>query len=288
MRARRRPTPFVIFTTPRTGSSWLVELLDAHPSVTCYGERFYPGRGVRRENGNTGFVRFDDLPTRFLRRTRPTATLELEAYVSLLFGARRQGIQAVGLKVMLEQARARGGLMAALGRRRVRAVHLVRRSTLERLISLRAAVERGTFRARVGDELPAVSVLLRTDKLVRDLDTMEAAVAESRALLECHGLPSLELSYEHLVERTDGELARVAAFLELEQVAWEARSTLVVTNPHPLDVVENLHDVRRALEGTRYGWMLETGGRTPTTPCARSHSIDEALPVPGTGGAPRR
>jgi LPS sulfotransferase NodH len=276
-------TPFVIFTTPRTGSSWLVELLDAHPSITCYGERFYPGRGVPRENGSTDFLRFDDLPTRFLRRARPAAALELEAYVALLFRPRRREVRAVGLKVMLEQAHARSGLMAALERRSVRAVHLVRRNTLARLVSLRAAVERGLFRARVGDELPPVRVRLRTDELVRDLDAMEAAVAESRTLLERHGLRSLEVSYEHLVEQTDAELARVAAFLELGETAWTPRSTLVVMNPHPLDVVENLADVQRTLEGTRYEWMLQAGSRMPAT----AHALRRPLPVPGTGGAPR-
>lgn len=253
----------MIFTTPRTGSSWLVELLDAHPSVACHGERFYPGRGVRREVGRASFPRFDDLPTRFLRRTRWTAAMELEAYLRLLYRPRR-GVAAVGLKVMLEQARAREGLIEALGRRNVRAVHLVRRNTLARLISLRAAVERGVFRARVGDEVAHVRVRLRADKLVRDLDLMEAAVVASRELLERNGVPSLEVSYEQLLERTDAELARIAAFLELDETHWPAYSTLALMNPRPLDVVENVAELRQVLARTRYESMLDSLARQPS------------------------
>lgn len=282
----RRPTPFVIFTTPRTGSSWLVELLDAHPSVTCYGERFYPGRGVRREVGDPGFLRFDDLPTRFVRRTRWGAAWELEVYVRLLFRPRR-GVTAVGLKVMLEQARAREGLMAALGRRGVRAIHLVRDNTLARLISLRAAVERGVFRSRVGDEVEPVRIRLRLDKLVRDLDAMEAAATESREILAQNGLPSVEVRYEELVEREGEELARIAAFLELAEIRWPARSTLVVMNPRPLDVVENLDDVRRVLAGTRYEWMLDRLAQ-PLTAANATASAAPRSPVPGTERAPKR
>jgi LPS sulfotransferase NodH len=255
MQLRQWPVRFVVFSTPRTGSSWLIELLDAHPHVTAYGERFYPGRGVRRENGSTDFPRYDDLPTRFLRRGRPTAALELEAYVSMLFRP-RLGIQAVGVKIMLEQARARAGLMAALGRRETRALHLVRQDTLARFISLRAAVGRGVFRARRGDVVPSISVRVNTARLVRDLDAMEEAVGESRELLERHGLPFMEFTYERLVAQTDAELARVAAFLDLGERTWTAASTLAVMNPRPLDLVENLDEVSRVLSGTRFEWML--------------------------------
>lgn len=284
-RRAKRPTAFVIFATPRTGSSWLVELLDAHPSVECHGERFYPGRGVRREVGSLSFPRFDDLPTRFLRRTRWTAAAELEAYVRLLFRPRRD-VAAVGLKVMLERARAREGLMAALRRRQVRAIHLVRRNTLARLVSLRAAVERGVFRARVGDEIAPVQIRLRADDLLRDLDDMEAAVVASRELLERSELPSLEVSYEGLVERTDAELARIAAFLELSEIRWPALSTLVVTSPRPLDLVENLDEVLTTLTGTRYAWMLEALERASATPTAPA--VPPTLPVPGTERVPIR
>ena len=35
-----RPTMFVVLTTQRSGSSWLVDLLDDHPAVTAYAEMF--------------------------------------------------------------------------------------------------------------------------------------------------------------------------------------------------------------------------------------------------------
>jgi len=254
-RGRRQPVRFVVFSTPRTGSSWLVELLDAHPRVVAYGERFYPGRGVRRENGSLDFVRFDDLPSRFVRRAQPAAALELEAYLTLLLRP-RPGIRAVGLKVMLEQARARAGLMASLGRRGVRAVHLVRRDTLARLISLRAALARGVFRARTGDVVPRTSLRLNSDKLLNDLETMEAAVAASRELLERHGLQCLEITYESLLASTEAELGRVAAFLDLEETVWTPGTTLVITNPDPLALVENVDEVRETLRGTRFEWMV--------------------------------
>ena len=255
-----RPVRFVVFSTPRTGSSWLVELLDAHPRVVCYGERFYPGRGVRHENGSTDFVRFDDLPTRFMRRSRPAAALELEAYVALLL-RKREGMQAVGLKVMLEQAQARTTLMATLRRRRTRVVHLVRENTLARLISLRAAIARGVFRARLGDTVSTPSVRLERAKLVYDLEAMEDAVIRSRELITRHGLACHELTYEGLLGDTRGALARIAAFLDLDETTWDPSSTLVVTNPDPLSLVENLDEVAGELFGTRFEWMLEASTR---------------------------
>ncbi|GIU93837.1 MAG: hypothetical protein KatS3mg012_0294 [Gaiellaceae bacterium] len=255
---RRQPqvTPFAIFSTPRTGSSWLVELLNSHPAITCFGERFYEGRGVPRDNGDRGFVRFDDLPTRFARRIPRVEELELDLYLRLLYRSRPRS-RAVGLKVMLENTRRRPTLLDALARRQSRIVHLVRRNTLAKLISLRVAVARGVFRARVGDTLLQVTVRLKPEKLARDLDRMEAEVAKSRELLAHHRFPTLEVSYEDLVARTTSELARIATFLGLATKPWPAETTLVVTSPRPLDLVANREEVRRALAGTRYAAMLE-------------------------------
>jgi hypothetical protein len=53
--AQSRPTRirerFVVLATPRTGSSSLVELLNAHPQLTCMGELFNPKGTVLRELG---------------------------------------------------------------------------------------------------------------------------------------------------------------------------------------------------------------------------------------------
>ncbi len=177
-------------------------------------------------------------------------------YLNRLFAA-RPGIDAVGFKIMYGHPRVHAGLMPYLAVRRARVVHLVRANALDQVLSWETSVARSLFRARRGDVVPEVTVRLDAPALPTRLEKMESEVADARRMLARYRLPALEVVYEDLADTTGDELTRVVTFLDVEPTAWQAESLLVGANRATrAELIENLSEVRAALAGTRYEWML--------------------------------
>jgi len=253
----RRPTPFVVFTTPRSGSSWLIDLLDSHPRIAAYAELFIVRDRTPPDYGSRDVPRFEATLDELRGNGRATLLARRMRYLSRLFD-RRPGVRAVGFKLMYLQASAHTGLVPYLAARRARVVHLVRANALEQIVSYEAAVARNLFRARRGDAVPEVTVRLDAPALPARLENMESEVVHARRTLARYRLPALEIVYERLAEATEGELARVVSFLGVEPVNWQTASPLVGASRVPrAELIENIDEVAAALAGTRFAWMLD-------------------------------
>ena len=130
----RRPTTFVILTTQRSGSGWLVDLLDDHPSVVAYEELFKVTETTVARHGASVVPRFEVMVG---PRTWSTSRgLVLKRYDYLRGLARAHpGADAVGFKLMYDQTRDHPWLVAMLIMMRARFVHLVRRNSLSAVLS---------------------------------------------------------------------------------------------------------------------------------------------------------
>ncbi len=89
------------------------------------------------------------------------------------------------------------------------------------------------------------------------LEHQEQAISWGRTQLERLRLPRLEIAHEELVGRNEETVGRVLDFLGVSHPETPLHSDLVpVTLGRSLDFVENADDVRAALAGTRFEWML--------------------------------
>jgi LPS sulfotransferase NodH len=144
------PIPFVILTSPRTGSTLLVHMLDSHPEVAAGGEFFnvdLVGRGVidwpdpaLRNDPELHALRAAD-PVAFLGRMRDEAA--------------RRGVRAAGFKLIYEQAletAPRGVIEYLVADRSIRVIHLRRRNVLRQYLSLKVAARTGEWHRKVGEK----------------------------------------------------------------------------------------------------------------------------------------
>lgn len=248
-----KPTAFVVFTSPRAGSSWLIDLLDSHPRIAAYAELFLPGDHSTPDYGSQDLPRFEAALTPRRRITRVPARL---GYLRRVFAA-RDGIGAAGFKLMYGHPEVHRGLLADLAVRRTRAVHLVRENALEQVVSWETSVARGQFRARSGEQVADLSVSLDTATLPMRLAESQSRVERARKVLRRYRLQSLEVTYERLRQEPAGELGRIAAFLDVEPGEWAPSSSLVVMNARAWrNTVENAAWVEATLAGTPFAWML--------------------------------
>ncbi|MER3411621.1 MAG: hypothetical protein C4305_04410, partial [Thermoleophilia bacterium] len=141
----RGPTPFFVYTSPPTGSAWLVSLLDSHPAIAAYAELFLAdGRG-RPAYGSQDLPFFSEYRWKregWLGGGRPEL-VRLALFLRRLYRP-RPGVAEAGFKLMYAQAeRQRGLLFFLLALRRARAVHLRRANRLAALVSYEAARANG-------------------------------------------------------------------------------------------------------------------------------------------------
>jgi LPS sulfotransferase NodH len=266
-------TRFVVLTSPRSGSGWLIDLLNSHPAIVAHAELFHverrtaPDYGTRDLSYFEAFIRPETPSPSRLRRLTTLATVCCKGspvravrqveYLARLYRG-RPGVQAVGFKLTYHQADANPALLPLLSLRRVRPVHLVRANVLAAVISWKIARENGIYHVRWGAPARLDPVLVDAEQLRSELEERELAIARARRRLERLRLPTLELAYEELVARKEETLARVLGFLGLEPQVDLLESALVrARSGSPLELLENPDDVRAALAGTRFEWMLE-------------------------------
>ena len=133
---------FVIVTTGRTGSTWLVEALNSHSEVVCFGSMFEVG---------SDYVSFDvERYDNFDSRARSLRDRDELAFLSsYIFGEHAAGTKAVGFKFQYRNWIGFGDVINSLiASRDLKVIHLRRDKLLRSLISFRLAQATGQYHRR--------------------------------------------------------------------------------------------------------------------------------------------
>jgi LPS sulfotransferase NodH len=246
-------TNFVVLSTQRSGSTWVVDMLTSHPRVVAYSELFmHGGEGSPKWGGEK------DLPywqTYSRGKSRVTKPYLLWKYLGQAF-SERPGIDAVGFKLMYSQlSRISRPLMPALWLKRVRIIHLIRRNALDVVLSSEAgAARQGKLHARDGEPVEDVRLNLDTQSLLRRMTLHERAIAGARVRFKRVGLPYTEVVYEDLAADDSG-FASLFEFLGVEPAP--VTSSLQKLNPTSHEqLIGNYGEVREALAGTEFAAQL--------------------------------
>jgi LPS sulfotransferase NodH len=248
-------TRFVVLSTQRSGSTWVVDMLTSHPRVVAYSELFMHGG-----EGTPRWGQEKDLPywqtyARGKPGGRVTRPYWLWRYLGEAF-QERADVDAIGFKLMYSQlTRISKPLMPSLWLKRVRIIHLMRRNALDVVLSKEAGAARGgKLHAREGEEVERVQIRLQTDDLLRRMTLHERAIEGARVRFKRVGLPYSEVVYEDLAEDDQG-FASLFEFLGVEPAP--VSSSLQKVNPtvHE-ELIENYGEVRDALDGTKFAGQL--------------------------------
>jgi len=249
-------TRFVVLSTQRSGSTWVVDMLTSHPRVVAYSELFMHGG-----QGTPQWGQEKDLPywQTFIadkgggRLARP---YWLWRYLGSALDE-RPGVDAIGFKLMYSQlTRIARLLTPALWLKRVRIIHLMRRNAVDVVLSRAAGEARhGVLHAREGQSVESVRIQLRTDDLVTRLTAHERQIEGARVRFKRVGIPYTEVIYEDLVAKEKEGFDELFRFLDVEPAP--VSSSLQKVNPtvHE-ELIENYAEVRDALEGTKFAEQL--------------------------------
>ena len=215
---------FVIFTTNRSGSEWVINTLNGFPGVSAQGELFLPKpRSAEKEwypeTAQPRYIEFPPAP----RALRP---FSVWSYLDELYA--RPG--RVGFKLMYKQLGAFPEILPYFLRRRMRVIHLVRRNHLDVMLSYAVKASLGHAHLMVGQSAPeTLKVDLDTGSLVRKMAWLQKQQDIARTMLRLTRLPYIEAAYEDLLG-DQSLFHKLADFLAVVP----ARGTAPVrADPHP-------------------------------------------------------
>jgi len=245
-------TKFVVLTTNRSGSEWLISTLNSLPYVTAQGELFLPRARVseRRWDSNFAHRRFIETKPKGLT-FRPFAVF---SYLDALY--RTPG--AVGFKLMYKQLGLYPEILAYLIRHRIRVVHLVRRNHLDVLLSYAVKAKIGQAHLLSGQSAPEdIRVELDTENLLRQLEWLQKQRSLARKLLSWCRLPHLEVAYEDLL-RDQAHFRQIWDFLSIRIEEHMPQSTLVkIRREGQRNVINNYDQVKAVLAHSKFAGLLE-------------------------------
>ena len=249
---------FIVLSTQRTGSSWLIDLLQKSENTHVYGELFLPQKRMW-EVGSTDYPRFFEA-TQLTSAIRPFSVF---AYLNQLY--HRPG--TVGFKCMYSQLKLFPELWLYFLWKRTRVVHLVRRNHLDVVLSTELAKTQGLWHAvkekqedrRQEDKRQKTriaQVALNPGRLISQLQWLEQKNRAMQKFVRCSGLPSLEIAYEDLLH-TPAAFSKLWSFLGINTPADMPQSTLAkIRQSSYADTIKNYAEVEKALVASEFAGLL--------------------------------
>ena len=248
----RAGTPFIVLTTPRSGSTWFLDVLGRVPGATAHTELFLPRRKPRGERSMSwqtaeyldrnlrGHPLFCETGPQIARR--PWSVF---AYLDDVYG--RPGV--VGFKIMYANLVRYPELWAYVVTRRVRVLHLVRSNLLDVVVSEHVRETTRTAHRIAGEpELAIEPMRIDPVDLVARVRWMRRRIRAVRTLLRASLVRRLEVTYEALV-REPRTFERVCDFLSLERPDVLPASHLEKLVKRPAsEILRNYDEVARALD----------------------------------------
>lgn len=248
----REEKNFVVFTTNRSGSEWVMSTLNSFEGVSTQGELFLDRPHSEEKQWDSDFAH-----PRYIETSGKGLSFRPFSVFSYLNGLySRPG--KVGFKLMYKQLGAYPEILLYFLAQRVQVVHLVRRNHLDVMLSYAVKASIGHAHLMVGQQAPDdLRVELDTTSLVRKMDWLQKQQDWARTLLKVTGLSHMEVAYEDLV-RDPSLFQRLAEFLAVESAGQIPRSELTrIRKGSHREVIGNYDQVRTVLANSEFAGLLE-------------------------------
>ncbi|RIK42580.1 MAG: hypothetical protein DCC55_08340 [Chloroflexi bacterium] len=247
-------TKFTVLSTQRSGSTWLIDILNKLNNTTVYGELFLPQERMW-DAGSIDYPRFVQAPVQ-RHVIRPISVF---SYLNTLYS--RPG--AVGFKLMYSQLRIYPEILVYLRVQNIKTIHLVRKNHLNVLISKKLVQSRGQFHVLINQENEeqenedVQKVYLEPEKLIPEMTRMARRINLVGSILRMLRIPHYEVIYEELAANK-GCFEPILRFLKLDSEGVVPQSSLrKIANKRHIDLISNYNEVKRALATSEFRDLIE-------------------------------
>ncbi len=248
-------TKFILLSAGRSGSTWVIDMLNSHPQIKTYEELFLHAFKEKLEWAGER----DVLPWNAHWKNhnhgiqsmfKPYYRLK---YLNHVYSQEESNTKTMGFKLMYHQIKRNWDILPYLLWHKVHVIHLIRDNFLDVLLSEEGSRLRGI--AHATNQVSPVQIKLDPSNLLKQLAWKNKKVQWAKHIFSHLGLPYLEISYETLV-KSPRNFDMVINFLgDLD--LYRLKSSLKKLNPTShKDLIENYSDVFDALNKTEYQTLL--------------------------------
>lgn len=244
-------TKFIIIAHPRSGSTWLVDMLNSHPEIISCSELFfaYAVKDKPTWSGEKDIL----LKQAYLRkskgifkRLRPFSCFRYLDYVY----SYKDSVNAIGFKLIYGQLLRSPETLVYLLNNKVHVVHLIRRNILDLILSWDASRLRKVMHSF--DNVGQVQVDLNTSHLLDRLRWVDRKIRFAKKLFSHSGLPYIEVEYEALLSKYS-TFDDLLEFLGIEGGKQKLETPLKkLSRGSHKEIIANFEEVRSVLKGTKY------------------------------------
>lgn len=245
---------FVVLTTQRSGSTWLIGLLNQLNNTMACDELFLNrSRKIGKKYWDSDFAypRFIEVQQKGWLKLRPWSVF---AYLEDLYS--QPG--AVGFKLMYSHLKAHPEILAYLMYKKISVVHLIRKNYLDILISHQVKDLTGRAHVLSGEERPEkVLIDLETETLIPHLKQLQKKNELISKILRQFKFNHIEVIYEDLVRDPD-KFTQIWKFLELESPGTIPPAKLVkIRRDGHAEVIRNYNEVKAVLMDSAFANLID-------------------------------
>jgi LPS sulfotransferase NodH len=243
---------FVVLTTNRSGSEWVMSTLNGFQGVSAHGELFLSKArsSERKWDSNFAYPRFVEVKSK-LPRFRPFSVF---SYLDSFYRTPNKA----GFKLMYKQLGFYPEILLYFIQHQTQVIHLVRRNHLDVMLSYAVKAKTGKAHLLKGQATPDhLHVELDTKTLVRKLAWLQKQQEIARKLLIWCRLPHLEIAYEDLA-RNPIQFHLIGDFLSINSREQMPQSALTkIRKGGHRDVIGNYDQVKKVLNNSKFAGLLE-------------------------------
>ncbi len=239
----------LIVTTQRSGSTWLMQLLNGTGQVKTYGEVFLEWARVADHPGDKRLLP----PMFFADYTTASGSGRVGGFLDLLEASEAGPI---GFKVMYDQIKRKPSILLAPMFRNYAVIHLTRKNILDVVVSRLLAFKTNVYHSNTRVSDPVIDVSPET--VMAMIGRVDKRMRLARSALALAPCTKIEVCYEDLVAAPDGEIARIlqAAGLTPQPVS-SAKGNWIKTNTRkPEEIFSNYPLIAREILNSKFAWML--------------------------------
>lgn len=243
---------FILLSTQRSGSTWVIDMLNSHPQIKSYSELLLenaegkPKWGGEKDNFFfNNFLKLNGNP-----KSKDTIHTLLNNYLDSIYSVGNQNL-SIGFKLMYGQAGEYPVLSDYIISRKLNIIHLIRRNIIDIIISKELAHKRDIYHSKkeVNND---ISIKINTKELISRIEWEENQVLKAKKRFSSLKVPYLEIYYEDLLNE-QRNFHKVLNFLKLKEPYPELNSPLKRLNKQSYsESISNYNEVKEILKNTKY------------------------------------
>lgn len=253
-RKEKKMTKFCVITTQRSGSNWLIQLINSHPDLKALGEIFIERKFGRKWLKDKNIVPFYEFAKTNSGSRRLKQTFNYMELLNNYPGCHK----AIGFKVMYNQIKGQPSIFLKIVLDNFKIIHLVRQNYLDIILSKKNAWGKGKKGiVWTKEKVEIEPIYLEPQSLLKEIYEIEFQQKLFKNIIRFLPNPVMLVTYESLLKERDKILDSISTFLRVKNSGITYNSSLVkISQGTYKDKIANYEEVKSTLYGTRFESFL--------------------------------